>query len=288
VVYLHRASVASRYLTLARTYAPRGRVIYSVADLHHVRLERQAAVEERPELLAVSRRLRLEEYRAAWAADAVITHSGVEADMLRRAVPEANVHVVGWDLPLGKRRAPFASHQGVAFIGNYQHAPNVDAAQFLVEQVMPLVWQIDPAIPCRLVGHAMSDAVCNLARPGVEIRGHVEDLASDLFGQIRLTVAPLRYGAGLKGKVLESLAAGVPCVMTPVAAEGLALDETLVGADAASLAALIVQLHGDEKQHRAAVRAGLALMRRDYTAEAVTEGLRAAVGAGCPALRGVA
>ena len=288
VVYLHRASVASRYLTLARTHAPRGRVIYSVADLHHVRLERQAAVEERPELLAISRRLRLEECRAAWAADAVITHSAAEADLLRRAVPEANVHVVGWDLPLGKRRAPFAARRGVAFIGNYQHAPNADAAQFLVEQVMPLVWQADPGIPCHLAGHAMPDAVRSLARPGVEVRGHVADLAAELFSQMRLTVAPLRYGAGLKGKVLESLAAGVPCVMTPVAAEGLALDGAPVGADAAELAALIVELHGDQKRHRAAVRAGLALMRRDYAAGAVTEGLRAAIGAGRPALRGVA
>jgi len=288
VVYLHRASVASRYLTLARTHAPRGRVIYSVADLHHVRLERQAAVEERPELLAMSRRLRLEECRAAWAADAVITHSAAEADLLRRAVPEANVHVVGWDLPLRKRRAPFASRQGVAFIGNYQHVPNVDAAQFLAESVMPLVWQIDPGIPCQLVGHAMPDAVRALARPGIEALGHVEDLAGGLLDRVRLTVAPLRYGAGLKGKVLESFAAGVPCVMTPVAAEGLALDGALVGADAGALAALIVQLHGDEKRHRAALRAGLAVMRRDYSAGAVADGLRAAIGAGRTALRGVA
>ena len=70
---------------LARRYMPRARILYSVADLHHVRLERQAAVEERPELLAASRRVRLEECTAAWSADAVITHSAEEAELLRRA-----------------------------------------------------------------------------------------------------------------------------------------------------------------------------------------------------------
>jgi glycosyltransferase involved in cell wall biosynthesis len=179
------------------------------------------------------------------------------------------------------------SRQGVAFIGNYEHAPNGDAARWLVESVMPLVWQIDPAIPCLLAGHAMPDALRALAGPGVEILGHVADLGTGVFDRARLTVAPLRYGAGLKGKVLESFAAGVPCVMTPVAAEGLACDGALVGTSAADLAVLLARLHGDEKQHRAAARAGQALIRQDYSAAAVVDGLRAAIGAGQPALRAV-
>jgi glycosyltransferase involved in cell wall biosynthesis len=295
LVYLHRAGIATRYLGLARRYMPRARILYSVADLHHVRLERQAAVEERPELLAASRRMRPEECMAAWLADGVITHSADEAELLRRAVPEARVYRVPWEVPgaeeLVEHRAaagatakravsvPFAARRGLVFVGGYAHAPNVDAARWLVEAVMPLVWRADPDIVCLLVGSAMPDAVRRLARPGVVPLGEVADLGS-VFNRVRLSVAPLRYGAGVKGKVLDSLAAGVPCVMTPVAAEGLGLPaglRALVGEDAARLAALIRRLHRSEAAHLKAVRAGRVLIRKNHTARVVTVALQAAV-----------
>jgi glycosyltransferase involved in cell wall biosynthesis len=100
---------------------------------------------------------------------------------------------------------------------------------------MPLVWRDAPQIECLLVGSDMPDAMRDLARQGVVLVGAVADLGS-VFDRVRLTVAPLRFGAGVKGKVLDSLASGVPCVMSPVAAEGLALPpalQDLVGQDAA-------------------------------------------------------
>jgi len=288
VVYLHRAGIATRYLGLVRRTMPRARILYSVADLHHVRLERQAAVEQRPELLALSRRQRLEECVAAWSADAVITHSTAEAELLRRAVPEASVYRVPWEVPERAASVRFAQRRGVAFVGGFAHAPNVDAACWLVEAVLPLVWQADPAIECLLVGSDMPDAVRRLARPGVVPLGEVADLGG-VFDRVRLSVAPLRYGAGVKGKVLDSLAAGVPCIMTPVAAEGLGLPAgllALVGEDAAQLAALICRLHRNEKAHRQAVRAGRALIRADHNETVVTAALQAAIeGRGLPAQR---
>ena len=103
---------------------------------------------------------------------------------------------------------------------------------------------------------------------------------------MRLTVAPLRYGAGVKGKVLDSFASGVPCVMTPVAAEGLELPpalRALVGADAAALAAHILRLHGDPDLHRRAVRAGRSLIRERHNEAAVTAAIQAVTeGQGLP------
>jgi autotransporter passenger strand-loop-strand repeat protein len=279
LVYLHRAAIATRYLGLARRYLPKARVLYSVADLHHVRLERQAAVEGRPELLAASRRQRLEECMAAWSADAVLTHSADEAAILRQAVPEANVYRVPWTVPERPAPVAFAARQGIAFIGGYGHAPNVDAARWLVEDVMPLVWRDAPGIDCLLVGSDMPDSMRALARHGAVLVGAVADLGR-VFDRVRLTVAPLRYGAGVKGKVLDSLASGVPCVMSPVAAEGLALPpglSALVGADAAAIAALIRWMHGNEQAHRAAAAAGRSLIREQHGEAAVLAALRAAV-----------
>jgi glycosyltransferase involved in cell wall biosynthesis len=279
VIYLHRASNAAKYLGLARQYGGRARILYSVADLHHVRLARQAKIEKRAELLAQSRRLRLIECTAALMADAVITHSAAEADWLRRSLRGCNVHVVPWEVPLRPTAKPWSERRGVALIGNFLHTPNVDAARVLSEQVMPRVWQQDSSIECLLVGSGMSEQITRLAKPGIIAVGQVQDLG-EIFDRVRLTVAPLRYGAGVKGKVLESLAAGVPCVMSPIAAEGIALPVILrgtIGADVHAIAAQILRLHSDQAAAEAAAQTGLNFIRETYAEERVVVGLKSAI-----------
>ena len=285
VVYLHRASIAGRYMSLVRQYAPRARVLYSVADLHHLRLARQAAVEGMPELLAIGRRLRQTECTAALAADAVLTHSLAEMAVLERAVPEARIVHAPWAVPLqnpvARKTAPgFRARRGLAFIGHYGHAPNIDAARWLIEAVMPIVWQAAPQIECLLAGTAMPKHLRALAGDRVRVLGEVGDLHAEIYDQVRLTVAPMRFGAGVKGKVLESLAAGVPCAMTTIGAEGMDLPaslQTLIGTDAAGLAEVICRLHGTGAAHRAAATAGLAYIRRTHNEAAVVDALRGAI-----------
>jgi hypothetical protein len=282
LVYLHRGAIAARYLALARNFQPEARIVYSVADLHHARMERQAAVEQRPDLQAGVTRMRVAECSAAWSADAVITHSTVEMALLREDVPDVAIHHVPWDVPVRQTQIPFAARSGVAFIGHYGHPPNADAARWLVESVMPLVWAVNPAITCSLVGSAMPPSVQELARPGVVALGHVADLGADVFDQVRLTVAPLRYGAGVKGKVLESFAAGVPCVMSEVAAEGIDLPaalRNLVGRDAAGLAALMCRMHANRTANAVAAKAGVEMISTGFSAALVTAALGGAVGA---------
>ncbi len=280
VIYLHRLSNVSKYMAVARQYCPQARVLYSVADLHHLRMARQARIEERPELTAKSRKVRLEECTAAWLADAVLTHSTHEAELLNKLVPAATSHVVPWEVPVARPTAPISQRHGVAFIGGYAHTPNVDAAHFLVDDIMKLVWARDGSIPCLLVGSDMPETVKRLAGPHVVVLGHVPDLGS-VFDRVRLTVAPLRYGAGVKGKVLASLAAGIPCVMSPVAAEGIGLPmalQSLVGETEADMAALILKLHGDATACEAAGNAGRSFVAQHFSQAAVDARLAAVVG----------
>jgi glycosyltransferase involved in cell wall biosynthesis len=279
VVYLHRISNASKYLALARRYSPKARVLYSVADLHHIRLARQAKLEQEPRLLAQSHRVRAAEFMAASAANAVITHSTIEATWLRRSVPGANVHVVPWAVPLHPGTRRWDERSGIAFVGSFNHAPNVDAARFLAQHVMPQVLRAEPSIECLLVGSNMPASLRNLAAPGVVPMGHVEDLRS-IYERVRVVVAPLRYGAGVKGKVLESFAAGVPCVMSPIAAEGMDLPPILArmtGANAAQIAAHLVHVHGDQSEFDALSAAGLAFIRANYGEQSVLAALRPVV-----------
>lgn len=278
LVYLHGPDVAPRYEALVRHHEPKARVVYNVAELRFLRMLRQGDAEGRPELRARSERLRLAEIGAAWHADAVITHSTAEANVLRRQMRAGKVHVVPWSVACRPATAAFAERRGLAFIGAYAGRANVEAARWLVETIMPEVWAVDPTLPCLLVGSGMPDGLRRLGSGRVETVGYVPDLAA-IFDRVRLTVAPLAYGSGLTGKVLDSLAAGIPCVATPGAAEGFGLPEVLarlVAATPADLARAILALHGDEALFRTCSAAALAFAA-DFASEArVDAGLRKA------------
>jgi Glycosyl transferases group 1 len=91
-----------------------------------------------------------------------------------------------------------------------------------MQEIMPRVWERDPTIICNIVGADWTTITPENVDRRIAFAGKVPDLAT-VFDQVRLTVAPLRFGAGIKGKVLESFAAELPCVMTSVAVEGLPL-----------------------------------------------------------------
>lgn len=260
LVYLHRLANATRYTALIRERMPGARILYNVADLHHLRTSRQAAVERDPALLEDAARLREAELAAIRAADGVLTHSEAEAILVRTLVPETPVTVLPWTVHPTPVRHPFASRAGLAFIGGFRHQPNVDAALHLARDIMPLVWQRLPGLTLHLVGSNMPDSLRRLQNPRIRPRGYLPDL-DDLFAEIRLTVAPLRYGAGLKGKVLASLAAAIPCALSPTAAEGIELPDPLtayIASTPETLADAIIALHEDPLANRAAAEAGLA------------------------------
>ena len=280
LVYLHRIGTADRYITLARHHMPRARRLYSVADLHGLRLARQGEVEERPELVAHARFVHQTEMAAAAGCHMVVTHSPAEAEILRRSLPPDRVQVVPWHVPLCATTPSFAERSGIAFIGNFAHAPNLDAAVWLRDVVMPLVWAAEPGIACTVAGTDMPRLLSAPQDLRFQAVGRIESL-SGLLSQVRLTVAPLAFGAGLKGKVLDSLAMGVPCVCTPIAAEGLDLPSPLrdlVAADPAGLAASIVRLHRDAALFAACRAAGLAYVSAGFSEAVVDAGLRRAAG----------
>jgi hypothetical protein len=212
--------------------------------------------------------------------DAVITHSTAEAAYLAKAATGARVHVVPWAAVPQARTVAWAARHGIAFIGGYRHAPNPDAARCLAETIMPLVWQTLPDVPLLIVGDEWPATLPWAADRRIRMIGQIGRL-TDLFDVVRLTVAPLRFGAGLKGKVLDSFAAGIPCVMSPVAAEGMPLCptlQTLVGEDAAAMAAQIVRLHSDAGAAIACRDAGLRMVETVFSADAVAQALDSALG----------
>jgi glycosyltransferase involved in cell wall biosynthesis len=276
VVYIHRGSIASAYMALARHYAPHAQVLYSVADLHFLRYSRQAAYQKQPGLLERSRHLRTDELLAASRADAVLTHSSFELDLLRKEVPNAEAHLVRWSVTASDEVPDITSRDGLAFVGSFAHPPNLAASLILIDQVLPRVREQMPNVKAICAGSDMPEHLRRLSGPGVEIRGHVPDL-TEIYQAVRHTVAPLPYGAGIKGKVVDSLAAGLPCVMSPAAAEGLDLPSALQNLVASSIettAEQVIRLHRDNDYAQSSAEAGLDYIRTYFSADRLDAELR--------------
>ncbi|MGH3777936.1 MAG: glycosyltransferase [Pseudonocardiaceae bacterium] len=263
---LSRPQVAWKLLEELRMHAPRCLVGYDTVDLHFLRLRRQADLaastgdEEGATRLAgkaaASKELELGLVRAA---DLTLVVSDHEQRLLHDLVPEADVRVLSnVHHPAGEMPGP-QGRAGLLFVGSFDHLPNRDAVAWMVRDVLPLVHLQHPGTVLHVVGSNPSPDVLELAADTVEVHGWVPDLAL-LHQRCRLSVAPLRFGAGVKGKVGESMAAGLPTVCTPVAVEGMRLvdgQHVLVAADAAGFADRVTTLLDDDVLWRTVSEAGV-------------------------------
>ncbi len=245
-VLVARPDVAEAALTPLKTHAPHARLLYYTHDLHHLRLERQQQVDPGAVSAADIEGMRRLEKDVVDVVDGVLYLSDSERDeAVRRLQPRSRAHVL--PPPLAGRRAGAGHGQrsDLVFLGGFRHPPNVDAALYFIHEVMPLLRQAGSGLRLHLVGASPPDQLQQLAGPDVIVHGHVDDL-DGLLASRRIAVAPLRYGAGVKGKVLTMLGAGVPVVGTAVAAEGLGLRDGITflrAEEPADFARSILELH---------------------------------------------
>ncbi|WP_160120568.1 glycosyltransferase [Rhodovarius lipocyclicus] len=277
LIYLYRYGSADKYLGLARRLAPKATVIFSVCDLHFLRLEREAALEADPRATARAEAMRHAELALIGIADATIVHSALEASLLRELVPQARVHVVTWPVAIHPPPLPFTERRGSCFLGGFNHAPNADAVLWMGRELRPLL----RGLPVTVYGSNPTPPVLAESHGDIQVAGFVPELAPALHRH-RSAVAPLRYGAGIKGKVLDSLAHGLPCVMTAIAAEGLGLTGDLawlLAEDAPGIAAKLHRLETDAAWNAHLSAEGLRFIADRFGEAAVRADFQAAIAA---------
>lgn len=235
-------------LPLLRRHAPQARVVFDTVDLHYLRERRGAAVSGDPAQLRGALRTRALELELIGRADATLVVSGVERALLADDAPQAHVDILSNLHQLAGTGLAFVQRHDLVFVGGFRHPPNVDAVQWFVAEVFPLIRARLPAVRFHCIGSDVPAAIAALAdEPGVEIHGYLADLGPYMDGA-RIAVAPLRFGAGVKGKINLSMAHGQPVVATACAIEGMHLhdgDSVLVADDAAGFADAVVRLYGD-------------------------------------------
>ncbi|MEA2474731.1 MAG: hypothetical protein QOE06_2646 [Thermoleophilaceae bacterium] len=251
-----RPQIAARYLDALRERIPGARVAYDTVDLHYVREQRRAELGEGNPAKAVA--LREIELALIRACDTTIVVTEPERAEVLSAVPDADVRVIPNANDVAEVVPPPDGREGLLFVGGFQHTPNLDAAIVLVREIMPLVWRELPECVLTIVGPHRPPEIDALASARVRVAGWVPDMTELLEGS-RLMVAPLRYGAGMKGKVTQSLAAGLPVVTTTVGAEGLAIEpgeHMLVADHVDQIAADVIRLYRDDELWRRLSAAG--------------------------------
>ncbi|WP_186102670.1 methyltransferase domain-containing protein [Burkholderia gladioli] len=273
VVIAQRIMVARHALEALHAAALPAKLVFGTVDLHYLREERAALLDRSPEALDRAMMLKRAELQAVADADATIVVSRIEADILRDLVPAANIHRIPIPRMPNRSTRTFAERSGVLFVGGFAHRPNVDAVLFLVKDIWPIVRRSLPDIELRIVGSGVTPEVSALADPtqGVVIVGFVENLDTET-SVARLSVAPLRFGAGIKGKVVSSLLAGLPSVLSRVASEGMGLvagEQMLSGDTADEIAAAIVALYQDPALWQRIADAGFAAAATEYSVTSV-------------------
>lgn len=290
---LCRAPIAALYIDQIRAHAPAARIILNTSDLHYLRDLREAELSGDPAQMEAALRWKAHEQSIIRACDHSIVMSDHELRILQHELPGADIHLVPLmfvDIP--GRSAGFSERKDMLFIGGFPHPPNVDAVVWFCDRIWPLVRPRLPGVRVHLIGNKPSDAVHALgAIEGVNVVGYVEDL-KPWFDGIRMSVAPLRYGAGIKGKLGTSLSFGVPSVATTIAVEGMGIRdgvEALVADDEQAFADAVVRLYTDEALWERISLDGLRFVDDTYSLDA---GLRRVdaflrtVEAGLPAFPG--
>jgi len=276
-ILLCRHYIAREFLPLARAHAPQARVVFDSIDLHYIREQRGAEIAGDTALARAAARTRELELDVVARSDHTLVVSASEADVLTTDAPGARVTVLSNLHEIAGAGNTFATRSDLVFVGGFRHPPNVDAMRWFLGEVFPRIHAALPDIRFHCIGGDVPDAIAAFSgAAGVRIHGHVPDITPYMDG-CRIAVAPLRFGAGVKGKVNLSMAHGQPVVATTCAAEGMHLRndvDVLLADEAATFADAVIALYGDESRWSRLARNGLANVQSHFSLDAARDTVR--------------
>lgn len=239
--------LARYYLPLIRRFSPNTKIIVDSIDLHFVREMRAATLfleQGHNENALKIKELELDTYNQA---DMVWVVTEQDKNVLKPLVQHMQVKVVPTIHVKVEENKSYENTSDLLFVGNFSHLPNVDGIQYFCKEIFPLILRKLPNIKLNIVGSSPSNAIRVLANENVVVTGYVEDLSCYLR-KARVSISPLRYGSGMKGKIGEALSWGLPVITTSIGAEGMGLrdgQDVLIADEPMLFADKVVSLYND-------------------------------------------
>ena len=222
VIMLSRATVAVKHIDTVKRAAPRAKIVFDTVDLHFLRQEREAELADSTAQRAAAASMKAQELDIMSKSDVTMVVSPVEEKLLAEIAPTVRVSIVSnihVNMPGPKG---FAARSGAVFIGGFRHPPNLDAITWYVENVLPVLRRKGAGIVTTVIGSNAPPSLQKFASEEFVIAGFVPDV-TPFYNDARLSISPLRYGAGVKGKVNIAMQYGVPVVATTPSVEGMYL-----------------------------------------------------------------
>jgi GT2 family glycosyltransferase len=243
-----RPSIAKAFIPRIHRINRRIKIVFDMVDAHFIRLQREYDVTRDAELETEATRYRTTELRLARESDLVWCNSSEDKKVMGHEVPGKPIEVIPTIHELHGRGKAFEEREGLLFVGNLAHRPNADAVHFLMREIYLLLMQALPEVKLYIVGDNVSADIRAYESDNVKITGYVPDI-EEFFQSARVFIAPLRFGAGVKGKIGDAMSHGLPVVTTVIGAEGFGLkdgSDVLIADDPGLFAQAVIRLYSEK------------------------------------------
>jgi len=270
-VVVSRPAVAEAIIPRVRRLNKKVTIVFDMVDAHFIRLERESQISGDKQTARAAERYRKIETRLARASDLIWCNSSEDKRVMATQAPDKRIEVIPTIHALHDPGKPFAERRDLLFVGNLAHAPNGDAVHFFMRNVFPRVQQSLPEVRLFIVGDNASAEFLVYASDRVQVTGYLPDIEPLLHG-CRVFIAPLRFGAGVKGKVGEAMSYALPVVTTSIGAEGFGLINefsAMIADTPASFAAAVVRLYSDEELWQSLARNSQQHVAENFTPEVI-------------------
>jgi GT2 family glycosyltransferase len=268
-VFLNRPHIAPKYIDFFRENT-KAKIVYYGHDLAFLREMREFEITGDPSFRDSAKMWQPKELELMKKADMAYYPSQVEVEEVHKIDPSVSVKAipgyifenVTWD------DYDFSDRKDIMFIGGFSHRPNVDAVKWLAQEILPALLKLLPDVIVHVLGSNAPREVLALQNEHLVIEGFVTDeQLAWFYRHMRLSLVPLRYGAGIKGKVIEAIQYGTPVVTTPTGIEGIlgAEDTITVASDAETIARKVAELYTDEERLRTISRRSVAYVQENYS-----------------------
>ncbi|WP_194767837.1 glycosyltransferase [Tamlana sp. I1] len=255
--WLHRPEIFNSYYITIKSLNKNVILIYDMVDFHYLRLIREWKLNNKSKVKLSADKILNLEIANCKAADKIIVISDNDKLSLEKYYLKPSKMTTIGNLHEFRERPNtfkiFSERKNLLFIGGFSHQPNVDAVLWLKNEIMPLIWAVDKDIKIDIIGSNIPKKILSLKTENFNVIGFVEDL-SVYFNSAKIFIAPLKYGAGIKGKIGQSFEFSLPVITTDIGAEGFDLSpfsEEMIANTSELLASKILKLYNDQDLWRA-------------------------------------